>query len=261
MNTNEQTLRFDDNDYSFNPDSKLGIYLIHGFSSTTYEVKKLAKHLASQGYYVQADNLPGHGTSIEDCNLTSYHEWLSSAEQHIATMYTFCDKIIIAGVSMGGLIALHLGVLFRVNGIISASPLIKFKSEFHVRILTRLFHKIKKTIPKDGAFQPDPSKIIEQGFYGYTHYPLSALNEMRKMIDALKPNLSKITSPTLLMHSTVDYTTPIENHQLIKDLLINSDLSTLLLNKAGHNIFDTESDEKDIVFSAIDDFIKVNFYV
>ena len=259
MNINGHTLHFDASNYSFNPDSKLGIYLIHGFSSTTYEVKKLAEHLAGQGYYVRADNLPGHGTTVEDCNLTSYHEWLSSVEQHIATMYTCCDKIIIAGVSMGGIIALHLGTLFRVNGIIAASPLLKFKSEFHVRILTRLFYKIKKTTPKDGMFQPDPSKIIEQGFYGYDHYPLSALNEMRKMIDAVKPDLSKIISPTLLIHSTVDYTTPFKNHQLIKDLLINSKLSTLVLNKAGHNIFDTISDDKEIVFSAIDNFIKVNF--
>ena len=261
MNINEKTIRFDANNYSFNPDSKLGIYLIHGFSSTTYEVKTLAKHLAAQGYYVQTNNLPGHGTTIEDCNLTSYHEWLSSVEQHIAAMYACCDKIIVAGVSMGAIIALHLGTLFRVNGIIAASPLLKFKSEFHVRILTRLFHKIKKTASKKGTFQPDPTKVIEQGFYGYTHYPLSALNEMRKMIDTIKPNLSKITSPTLLIHSKVDYTTPFKNHQLIKALLINSKLSPLVLNKAGHNIFDTNSDDQNLVFSAIDNFIKVNFDV
>ena len=261
MNTNENTKRFDANNYNFNLDSKLGIYLIQGFTSTTYEVKKLANHLAGQGYYVQANNLPGHGTTIEDCNLTSYHEWLSSVEKHIATMYTHCDQIIVAGVSMGGIIALHLGTLFHLNGIVAASPLLQFKSEFNVRILTRLFHKIKKSVSKDGAFQPDPTKVIEQGFYGYTHYPLSALNEMRKMIDQVKPNLSKITSPTLLIHSTVDYTTPIKNHQLIKDLLINSDLSTLILNKAGHNIFDTNSDDQNLVFSAIDNFIKVNFDV
>ena len=52
MNSN-----FDTNNYLFNPDCKLGIYLIHGFSSTTYEVKKLAEHLGQQGYYVKADNL------------------------------------------------------------------------------------------------------------------------------------------------------------------------------------------------------------
>ena len=63
-NNQHITQNFDTNNYLFNAKSKKGIYLIHGFSSTTYEVKKLASHLAEQGYYVQADNLPGHGTSL-----------------------------------------------------------------------------------------------------------------------------------------------------------------------------------------------------
>ena len=40
--------KFDTNNYHFNPDSKFGIYLIHGFSSSTYEVKKLAASFISK---------------------------------------------------------------------------------------------------------------------------------------------------------------------------------------------------------------------
>ena len=43
MHNTDHTTRFDENNYLFNPNSKCGIYLIHGFSSTTYEVKNLAK--------------------------------------------------------------------------------------------------------------------------------------------------------------------------------------------------------------------------
>ena len=82
-----RTKNFDTKNYLFNPNSKLGIYLIHGFSSTTYEVKKLAEHLAQQGYYVQADNLPGHSTTIEDCNLTTHDEWISFVEQRYHQRY------------------------------------------------------------------------------------------------------------------------------------------------------------------------------
>ena len=78
--------KFDTNNYHFNPDSKFGIYLIHGFSSSTYEVKKLATHLSQKGYQVRADNLPGHGTTIEDCNSTKYYEWLNAVEKGVAEM-------------------------------------------------------------------------------------------------------------------------------------------------------------------------------
>ena len=78
---NDQTTNFDSNNYSYNSTSKLGIYLIHGFSSTTYEIKKIAQYLSDYGYYVKADNLPGHATSIEDCNATTHQEWLTFLEQ------------------------------------------------------------------------------------------------------------------------------------------------------------------------------------
>ena len=37
---------FDTNNYEFNTNSNTGIYLIHGFSSTTYELKLLAEVLS-----------------------------------------------------------------------------------------------------------------------------------------------------------------------------------------------------------------------
>ena len=46
--------RFDTNNYEYNTKSKLGVYLIHGFSSTTYEVKQLAEYLGENGYYTIA---------------------------------------------------------------------------------------------------------------------------------------------------------------------------------------------------------------
>ena len=50
--------RFDTNNYEYNSNSKIGIYLIHGFSSTTYEMNFLANHLKQQGYHIVSNNLP-----------------------------------------------------------------------------------------------------------------------------------------------------------------------------------------------------------
>ena len=247
---------FDTNNYLFNPNSKLGIYIIHGFSSTTYEVKKLAEYLGQQGYYVQADNLPGHGTSIEDCNLTTHDEWLSFVEQKIASMYTKCDKVIVMGVSMGAVLTLHLASIFPLDGAVVAGGLFKFKNEFNVRVLVRLLHRFKTTQPKRKNFTKEQLKIINNQFYGYDHYPLIALNEMRKMIDKVKCNLHKISSPILLIHSKIDQTATFENFQIIKKSLKNTPLSTLVLEKTGHHVFDTEESDKEEIFSKISSFTK-----
>ena len=256
MNNNEFTDQFDSNNYLFNSDSRLGVYLIHGFSSTTYEVKTLANHLAEQGYRVRADNLPGHGTSIADCNATSHKEWLLFVEQAIAEMYAYCDKVIVIGVSMGAILSLHIGTIFPIDGIIAASPIFKFKNEFNVRVLARLFHKFKYSIPKKSTFHPDKLKKLHNGFYGYNQYPLSALNEMRKMVDKVKNTLDKISSPLFLIHSTVDQTAPFENFEIVKKSITTKKLETLIINQTGHNVFDTEEQDKDKIFNSIDFFIQ-----
>tara|TARA_Y100001960_G_C14771693_1_gene880506 strand:- start:2225 stop:2998 length:774 start_codon:yes stop_codon:yes gene_type:complete len=247
---------FDTNNYLFNPNSKLGIYIIHGFSSTTYEVKKLAEYLGQQGYYVQADNLPGHGTSIEDCNLTTHDEWLDFLEQKIASMYTKCDKVIVMGVSMGGVLALHLASIFPLDGAVVAGALFKFKNEFNVRVLVKLLHRFKTKQAKRKNFTAEQLAIINNQFYGYDHYPLVALNEMRKMVDKVKYNLHKISSPILLIHSTIDQTADFENFYIIKNLLKNATLSTLILEKTGHHVFDTEESDKEEILSKISTFTK-----
>ena len=39
------TIRIETQDFEFNKKSKLGCYIIHGFSSSTYETKELAEFL------------------------------------------------------------------------------------------------------------------------------------------------------------------------------------------------------------------------
>ena len=260
MKNKDISSRFDPNNYLYNSNSRLGVYIIHGFSSTTYEVKKMADYMASHGYRVRADNLPGHGTTLADCNVTKYTEWLSFVEQGVAEMYSACDKVIVIGVSMGGVLSLHLGSIFPLDGIISASALFKFKNEFNVRVVNRLFHRFKKTMPKKSTFNPDQVKSKNILFYGYNQYPLSALNEMRKLVDTTKSNIYKIKSPLLLIHSKVDQTAPIENFYIIKKLLKTKKLETLILDKTGHNVFDTELDDKKLIYDNIDTFINNIFY-
>ena len=254
-----RTKNFSTKNYDFNPKSKKGVMLIHGFASTTYEVSHLAKFLEKHGFRVVLDNLPGHGTTIEDCNSTKYQEWLNSVEKGIAEMYSKCDKVIVIGVSMGGVLSLHLGSLFPLDGIISASALFKFKNEFNVRFINRIFNKIKKTVPKKSTFNPDLVKAQNIQFYGYNHYPLCALNEMRKMIDKVKLTLKNISSPLLLIHSTIDQTAPFENLEIIKQELTISDLETLVVNETGHNIYDTDKNDKKVIFDKIDQFIEKIF--
>ena len=128
----EQTKFFDSNNYEYNTDSKIGILLIHGFTNTTYEYRKLTSFLSSKGFFVRVDNLPGHGTTVEDCNAMKYTDWIEFTEQRLADLSARCDKIFICGISMGALLAMHLSTVFPINGLISAAPFLSFNKPFKI---------------------------------------------------------------------------------------------------------------------------------
>ena len=249
----DRTKQFDENNYEFNTKSKNGIYLIHGFTSTTYETKNLAKYLSEKGYHTIANNLPGHGTTLDECNRVKYYDWLTSVEQGVAELASKCDKIHVIGASMGGVLALHVASIFPIDSLIVAAPEFKFKSEFKTRILVPLFNKI---IPiTDKASQYKDGKNMR--FHGYTHYPNKALNEMRKLTNIVKKKIIKVKCPTLMIHSEADQTCIMENYEIVNNIIKSNVKENLILKNTSHNIFNDKTDinELNLVYKKIHQFI------
>ena len=92
--------KFDTNNYDFNTSSDKAVYLLHGFSSTTYEIRQLAEFLGNNGYHAVAKNLPGHGTNIDECNRVKFHDWLDFVKKDIALLSSKSRKIFIYFVSV-----------------------------------------------------------------------------------------------------------------------------------------------------------------
>lgn len=249
------TDRFDKNNYEFNAENETGIYLIHGFSSSTYEMKSLAKFLDSKKIHVILNNLPGHGTTIEECNRVQFSDWLDATKKDLAILSSQSKKIYIIGCSMGGLIALYLASIFPVNGVIVGGLVMQFKKPFMTNVVNTLFCRILKTSDKKNNFDPNIRKKIN--FYGYDKYPLIALNEFRKMIKFIKPKLKNIKSPILLIHSYSDLTSIEENVFLAKKLINNNLLEIFTVNDAHHNLFDINPNQKQI-FKKISEFLDID---
>ena len=241
--------RFDTNNYEFNANSKLGVYLIHGFSSTTYEVKQLAEFLSKNGYYTIAKNLPGHGTTVEECNKVKYSHWLNQVKEDIAELSIKCEKIFLIGNSMGGVISLYIASLFPINGYIIGGTVLKFKNPFETNFLVPLLSKIIKSQPKKKQLK---SKNVK--FYGYNAYPLIALNEFRKMIKVVKPLIPNIRKPGLIVHSKNDKMALKMNLDILEKNLPSKYFNKLIVERAHHNMFDENPDQK-IIFSTILNFL------
>ena len=246
----DQTKFFDTNNYEYNKSSKIGIMLIHGFTSTTYELKKLIDFLASKDIHVCAYNLPGHASSVQECNQVSYRDWINFTEIKFADLSSSCDKIFICGISMGALLAMHLSIVFPINGLISAAPVLEFNKPFKINMLNPFFCRLLKSRAKKHEIN-----MGQKVYYGYNKWPLIGLNEVRKLSKYIYNDvLPKISCPSLLIHSKDDQTSIFNNLSIVQNNIGSEDISTLIVNKSHHNMFDCDN-EKEVIHNGIYTFI------
>tara|TARA_B100000029_G_scaffold19186_1_gene19252 strand:- start:37 stop:795 length:759 start_codon:yes stop_codon:yes gene_type:complete len=247
------TQNFDKNNYEFNSESTIGIYLIHGFSSSTYELKILAEFLSKKNYHVVLNNLPGHGTTVEDCNQSEYTDWLDFSKIELAKLCSQSNQTFIIGVSMGAVIGLYLSTLFPINGLIIGGTVLKFKLWWNTNVLNTLFCRFIKMRKKELILPKEKRK--KTSFYGYDYYPLIALNEFRKMNKVVIKRLNKVKSPILIIHSKNDQVSIKENVELIDQSIQSTEKKILVVKKAHHSVFDTNLD-LDEIFNEVNLFIK-----
>ena len=247
--------RFDNNNYEFNTKNKIGIYLIHGFTSTTYELKVLATFLKNKNYHVVLNNLPGHGTTVEDCNNSKYQDWFDYSKIEFAKLCSQSDSVFIVGCSMGGVIGLYLASLFPICGLIIGGTVLQFKLHFNTYYLNTVLCHFIKTRKKKLTFPKEIRDSID--FYGYQEYPLKALNEFRKMNKIVRKNLYKITAPTFIIHSNSDQVSIRKNVDIVYAGIKSKVKQILEVENASHNVFDTNQD-MELIFHQILKFLEKN---
>tara|TARA_B110000495_G_C23006433_1_gene594603 strand:+ start:182 stop:949 length:768 start_codon:yes stop_codon:yes gene_type:complete len=243
---------FDINNYEFNKGCKRGVYLIHGFTSSTYEFLDLSKYLSENGFYVKLDNLPGHGTTVDDCNNTKYTEWIDHVERGVAEVASKCDEVHVISISMGAILGLHLATVFPLASLVEAAVVFQFKDEFSVRVLVPLLNWLITKQDKFLQYKKEGGQKLK--YFGYTEYPMKALNEMRKMTNAVRPRLSKVKCPTMLVHTRTDLTSIFENYHIVKNSISSEKQTDLILEKSTHNLF-AEGIEQAFIFENILTFL------
>ena len=240
---------FDTNDYELNIDSKKGVMIIHGFSSTTFETRPLAEFLADKGFRVSARNLPGHGTTVEDCNTTKFHDWLDFVEINLAELSSDCDELYVIGLSMGAVLSLYLAGLFPINKVITGATVLNFKDPFRVNYLVPLLNKI---IVKQSKISKNSKN--NKRYSGYDHYPLIALNEFRKMNNYVKKRLKLVKCPLLYIHSNADGLSLPSNVDLVLNNISSKNKDKLIVDNASHHLF-YESKDRALIFDTIYEFL------
>lgn len=173
-----------------------GVLMLHGFTATTVEVRKLAKLLNDRGFSTYGPLLPGHGTTPTDLNKVKWQDWVATAELSLYQLKEKCEKVFILGESMGALVSLYLCVTHpEILGAMIFAPALRIRKLW----ISRLLWPFVKYTYKSNTDDSMP-------WQGYNVVPLKGASELRKFQKKLKVLLSKIRTPLIVFQGRLDGT-------------------------------------------------------
>ena len=225
------------------PGNHIGCLLIHGFSGSPSEMRLLGERLAKSGWTVLGIQLSGHGAASGQIAKFGWQDWVNDAEASVSGLRKSCSHIIAIGLSLGGLLALHLAAQGLVDGIVSMnSPMLLTHEAEHRDQERRLSSEYleKAVAPK-----------FERS--GYVRLSPEALISLNQGICQVRGRLPKITCPVLLMQSRIDsMVDPISAEIIAKNIC--SQTEVVYWEHSGHIL--SLGPERELAADKICEFIR-----
>src|SRR5687767_12367752 len=85
-----------------------GVLCVHGFTGTPFEMHHVGKTLAARGFTVVGPLLPGHGGTPGELDATTWRDWYAAVDRELSALQRRCRRVSVVGLSLGGLLTLHL---------------------------------------------------------------------------------------------------------------------------------------------------------
>ncbi|XLQ19962.1 MAG: alpha/beta hydrolase [Candidatus Moraniibacteriota bacterium] len=232
------------------------VILVHGWTSTPYEMRVLGEQLNNKGLAVDAPLLSGHGTQPEHLENVSWEQWVSDVEKTYKRVRKQYKKVYLGGMSMGGNLSIQVAANNKdVDGLVLMSTPYKMKHEKAGLCAARTVNKFtkykKKYYPKFKNKKPSITQLIS-----YQKYPISSAFEALEVIKNSHQNLEKITQPIFIIQ-------PEKDHLISKNSIyniynkVNSEKKEMrVIKDASHNFMG--NGEHSDVFESVVDFVNKN---
>ncbi|MGO1058200.1 alpha/beta hydrolase [Planococcus sp. FY231025] len=219
--------------------SRTGVLVSHGFTGTVQSMRPLGEAFAREGYTVTVPRLEGHGTHHEEMEGTTYQDWIASVEEAFAWLKERCDTIFMAGLSMGGTLALYMAQqhpeIRAISLINAAVDVPAMKSVHDMQEDIRFLDAIGSDIKKPG--------IVE---LAYEKTPVASVKQILAFMDEVRSGLSDVRCPALIFVSPEDHVVPPENAQLIYDGIASEEKSIIEMPESYH-VATLDNDQQRII--------------
>lgn len=185
------------------PNARTGIALCHGFTGSPLTLLPWAEDLAAQGFAVSVPLLPGHGTDWRQLARSNWRDWYRTFEAAYLELAARTDRCFVAGLSMGGAIALLTAARHPVSGVSVVNPGLSFYDR-RVRVIGVLKYFQRTTLPIQEK-QPTAA-VTNDGDYSRT--PLAAVHELKRLFGTVTRELHRVNAPVQVFKSRSDAVVP-----------------------------------------------------
>jgi carboxylesterase len=211
---------------------------LHGLTSSPYEMLPLARAASERGWAASAPRLVGHGTTPEALAHTCWADWLGAARRAFDLLAARHERVFVAGLSMGALLALSLAHErgARVGGLVlMATPL---ELDFQTQCVLRLarFFPFADALPfvrkTDGPDVSDPS--VAASMPSYDRVPLAAAATLLDGQRTARAYLPLLRVPTLVQHGRNDHVAPVANAAAVFERLRVPERRVMIYPRSWH---------------------------
>jgi carboxylesterase len=255
----------------FLPGGRVGVLLIHGLGGTPTELRVIARTLARAGHTVYCCQLAGHCATPEELRRSTWRDWYQSVEAAHDRLRENCDIIIAGGLSMGGILALHLAQNrpTGVQGLLLYAPTLKmdgWSMPWHSTFLhfvrptpIRLEFDLPEREPyglkneRVRALVVSSMQSGDAGESGVFSTPMRSFANMNVLVAVVKRDLAKVRQPALLVHPREDDIASLKNAQYLQTHL-GGMVDTLILDDSYHMV--TLDQQRHIVADRTLSFVK-----
>lgn len=237
-------------------EGRTGVLLVHGLGGTPIELKLVAKGLARNGFRVSCCQLAGHCGSSEDLIATTWEDWYGSVVEAFDKLRAECDTIVVGGLSMGAVLALHLAAQRpgEVHGLALYAPTLwydgwampwyRFMLGFGMkspmgRWAIRTFYKFVETEPygiKDPTIRAVVVAAMQSGdstLAGVLTTPGDAVIQLYRLVNTVKHELPQIEAPAFIVQAREDDLSSLRNTEYLQRHL-GGLVDTLILDDSYH---------------------------
>lgn len=206
------------------------IILLHGWGATAGKLELLELELKKQGWETLNLSLPGFGLPPPDraWNVSDYANYVSKQAQ-----LKWGDKTwTVFGHSFGGRVAIKLAAGGKVTAVVLCAPGGLSRSNSVKRSIFGLIAKLGKGLGLH-KYRGLLYKLAREHDYEKTS---GVMRETFKLVveEDLKPELDKITAPTLILWGEQDRVVPKADGIMAKERITNSKL--VLIADQGHRL-------------------------